>query len=1695
MVMQPASALVDVIQTALLGYDLPDGITHDDVRGFFERNRALVEQMIATELKALQAAKTAGASASGGHGSPPVKASKRTKQNLAALRALVAVERGEDVLGAQFKMRNYTGWGGLSIDGVRSQFPDPSLVPDSAALIHEYYTPERVTDAVVNALKPLARTLPKVDGRLVGVEPSAGVGRFLTSWADHGVPGVEWHAVEYSAVSGRLLQALHPSVRVTVDSFEHFVVNNPDLHGRVALMLANPPYGPRGASITHDPDRSYRDKRAYAYFLRRGLDMLAKDGIGVFVIPAGFVSGRGKQSTALREAVLRRHHLMAAFRLPSGTFPGANLVTDVLFFRARGGELAEVADEDQGILGGQYYDLYPDHILGEEVGKVDTESDVTKSPRWGYEVRGTFRGLPTLRPRPMCQGCGVLSPFHSAVKAKDKPSTILRTMGQTDTTGLPHAVQRAVALGARVDHYLTAVGAGKGSTAIALHQDLVTALESWVSVHGNPRRHAEVMAQADTPEVARFLQAFTGTGTVIAGIAKVPEAESPLAAAAGNVVELAEWLRSHRQDVTRRALVDAWRTAAGKPKLQVGPLLDARLRDLAKAGWREVSKQRWMHPDDFLTGELWPRLDHIEAALNGDEPAWTDVATLQAMRDDLIEAIAPMRLEDVGTIEPRAQWIPVDMLSQWMLEHFGREIELERDGGILKPAGTDYIEASKRGEVGNVHGEAAWFIGYCNHDFTVFSPPRPSKASGKTLDDERLDYGRQWTTSWESWVRADRTRVHKLERIYNRAMRGYVAPSYSGEPLGLARWASGPGAIVPHPHQNAGVRRVVANNGGLLGYDVGVGKTFTALGILARFRELGRKRPCILVPNSIIWKWADDVARVLPDYEVLVVGSVRSKVKSGKRKGQWTSRTDTPEERAEKWTRFQAGEADVVLVTYSVFGRTSLNAEWVEEYVEKAASVKRMIDIERRNAEGTKKRTERQEAVATEGVRAWVAERLELPAGQQPDPGIAWDSLGIDLLIVDEAQNFKNLYLPESREGGVPRFMGNAGRGSQRAWQLDFRAASVRERSNGGGVVLLSATPAKNSPLEFYSMIQYVDGEAWNKLGIYDSEAFIDRFLTIELEQTLDAQMRMVKRSACTGFKALDELRAVIFRYGEFLTGEDVGLKLPEATVDFIELDMDDRQEERYTTLIDEMEEALTDREKAHQVLGILARMSLVCIHADLDGGYKWKTALTADVDPHSPKFDAIAERIMRRKSCGHIVFLDNTAGHAWLKQVLVEAGMKEDRIAVLSAETAKSTQERMRIAKAFNGSEDARPEYDVVICNQVAYEGIDLQTRTCSIHHADLPWEPATLQQRNGRGVRQGNTLSTIAIYYYFAARSLDGLRFNLISGKLGWMKQLVKSTDRATTNPGASLQLGKNDILLMISRDPEATKKQLEEMEKAALIEERRKIAESAGRRLRTANSRFRGAEKQAMAEDAAEERAEGESILAELEGVDPEAWPYGHVANMVRTHDVRVTSSGVPLWPGLVIRPEHGYPMLIGKSTARDVGYLAGGTSAVAWSSWAHMTLDELDAKLKAQPFAFDAPLTDEERATVVSQMKKAAGSLYYSPFWSSSVPKWACEPYLERIWQLYGEDLTKARAYATFSFVPVVTNGVLRALRMDWRTSVDIATVLPPTESGWATFSRLFADLDGEPRKAARLLATHWWGRQPPRTRRDAAKESA
>jgi len=1663
---------------------------------------------------------------------------QRTKANIAAMELAATLSAAPTEEERRILM-GYTGWGGLSIRGAEGKFPADFPRPDPSGLIHEFYTPAVVANEIARVVRPLLPNLPQSDaGGVQALEPSAGIGRMLNAFEG---ARLEWHAVEWSELSYRMLRALRPDVDLMHSSFETWVQERGrELQGHLGLIISNPPYGARGASITDDPDREYREKMAYHYFLRRALDLLAPNGLGVFLVPGGFLSGKTPVLARLREKVLKRHHLATAFRLPSvgsdgreAVFPGAMLVVDVLVFRARDGQLDAVDPGDTEIVEGRYFELFPKHVLGKEIGKDGGEDDQTAKPRWGYQIQGDFTRLPDIVERPICAECKVTPRAFTVVsggaKTANKPMRTPVVYSATDAVDvnvddLKEEIGAALLLGRRVERYLVDL-TREPERAYMAHSELVEQLNTWVKVNGLPRTNVELvnLAKREIIGAQKFLDAFEANGKLIQGL-RVAPVKTPVKwrGAAKDIVGQAAELYRRSGRLTMVELL-SFHISLG------GPVQQREATDLLrKAGWA-WDGDNWdelVPPEIYYTGALWPKMDRAMAAVGKNLPF------AQNQVDKLLDVIKPAMFEDLDAIQVRDGWIVLDLVAEWFnatQPNYYDPIRLERKDGLItfKDVKYENLDGSKAGRSTDYSPEALSLLGYLNHDKTLF---KVSKGYGndedeKDLDKRRVAKANEWSASFMGWVSADGGRKVQLMHGYNRMMRGYVQPVTNADPLPIVRWS--PTGLTPHAHQVIGARRVLENRRGMLAFDVGVGKTLTGLMVLARARQEGwAKRPVILVPNTIAWKWYRDIKKSLPDFNVGVIGSIKSVSHRGERlereiglvTAEWitakkdtttakamkeiraeaktrviVSKTDTPAQRAAKWTKFQAGEYDCVIVTYSVFNRTRMSVGAVRKYAETTSAIQREIAIRKRNAGKKKKLSEREEAILREGTSAWVAEQMELPSGQSYDPGIVWDDLNVDLLIVDEAQNFKNLYLPEPREGGVPRFMGNAGDGSKRAWNLDFRAASVRQRTGGSGIVLLSATPAKNSPLEFYNVIQYIDPEAWHRIGIRDPEGFIDRFLKIEIQPVVTPKMEVEERGAVVGFVNLDVLRDVVFRYGDFKTAKDVGLVLPTPTIEQVWVDMDAIQDQKYDRYVREIEESLasTNPKDKMKILGLLARMAMVAIHADLDMGFEWKTADQV-TDAHSPKFDAMAERILANRDCGHIVFCENVAAHRWIYTTLVDGGIKPERIAFLNAEAVPGAAERQQIAMEFNGNEEEElaPRFDIVICNSVAYEGIDLQTRTCAIHHIDLPWEPATLEQRNGRGVRQGNTRQTITINYYMARRSQDGLRFNLIDGKAGWMRQLITSMDKETNNPGAQAQMSPEDVLAMISRDPEKTRAALQAVQARREEEARVKIAGEASRLLKAVNARFRQAERTTLDEtERTRLRVEAEQRLKAVERTDPKAWPFGRFCSIVKTQPIIVVDGGGPLWSGLKI----GIPS---QWNAAKVQYLEmGDVSLGGWvreageATWNQVTLGKDSPMVRLTETSYNATFpADEHAATVRAIQQVCSDRLRYSGDWLGlhwdTAPVGWVESYWPETSTFILEALAKVSYYnAQAQRLPLVGPAGLVVGQANVASTMGVE-VIPPTEEGWRRFLEL-APLSQTKFTPLSECARWWWNRSIPR----------
>ena len=75
---------------------------------------------------------------------------------------------------------------------------------------------------------------------------------------------------------------------------------------------------------------------------------------------------------------------------------------------------------------------------------------------------------------------------------------------------------------------------------------------------------------------------------------------------------------------------------------------------------------------------------------------------------------------------------------------------------------------------------------------------------------------------------------------------------------------------------------------------------------------------------------------------------------------------------------------------------------------------------------------------------------------------------------------------------------------------------------------------------------------------------------------------------------------------------------------------------------------------------------------------------------------------------------------------------------------------------------------------------GLNVQERIVAMHHLDIPWKPSELEQRDGRGARQGNWLAKkfygnkVRNFIYAVEQSLDNYKFNLLKNKQIFISQM---------------------------------------------------------------------------------------------------------------------------------------------------------------------------------------------------------------------------------------------------------------------------------------------------------------------------------
>jgi SNF2 family DNA or RNA helicase/predicted RNA methylase len=1294
------------------------------------------------------------------------KADRRSINNQVAAR----IAQGGPYDGAdRALMRQYSGNGGCG---------------DS---LNEYYTDPDVTRAMWEVIGSLGITHGDA------LEPSCGTGVFL-----HTAPaGFKVTGVELDPVSATVATVLHGDRHeVHTAAFERFATMD---DRQFDVVIGNPPYGPRGMLAKDDKKQI---GTAEQYFVDTAIDKAKPGGIIALVVPTGILDSSSARS--MRQGWLCRAEFLGAQRMPNTAFEHSHteVTTDVVYFRKRPDAVGQalnvlddkVADDqaalkklgvwDEEFIAGSYF-----------TGRGAANILGTMGPGWRAQagmgnditVNGSMAGVPEAlaaftadsesRPATELTVDQVLETITNDetrerarnAAQRDRPYLTTAKVGDVKTVdGVQYILQGDPPRWHRVDEFMQAPAiADAGPIAAEIDRlfngqavnrpQLEADVRAWVAKHGIPADNKDLMTAASSDKrLFRLVGAVNRQGELSDAVL----GKGSRALEGGfDVTAEAMALEAKSADFTAAELAER----LGKDLAEVEDQLAAD----ARYAW--VSEGRWTPMSMYLTGELWPKLDAAKAALAGGH-ALQDKLADQVSR--LEKAIDPKALEDVE-VQLNSAFLPlhvVEAFFNWKQYDSDQANEWTRK---QKPVEITFRDGVYIIRGGNEYGTSKLLDKYLNRTGVRKEEDLPQL---ERLNDE-----------FKQWLCASQYR-DAVEDLYNRKFRGFVQRDFSDEPMdvpGLTtdrdvrawRWSS--------------LRRSLADGKGIIADDVGLGKTLGGL-LLARMAKMQgtAKRPIIVVPKSVLANWYAESQVWFPGSRVLTIGANFARDKAGELVG----RDDDAAERKRKYHDLTQNDYDFVFISEPAFEEVDLNPETKEKYYGEDFWVQRGEALG--NA-GDKRRKAIREKFEQHLAQREFADRTD---------AIWFDDLGVDMLIADEMHHQKNLYAARARFGENPKFLGGQGL-SNRALDFNLKTRWVRENGgNGKGIYGLTATPTKNSPLEIYSMLSHIAPEAFENIGIRNSEEFLDRFCEFQQDKVLGTNGSIEDALVVSGFKNLDELREIMFRFIDRRTAQDVGLKLPERDQQTHLVDMTPAQQNIYAELRALAEESSGKKDATgdSHIFSIMDKMGKAAL--DL--------ALLGHEGARSPKLEELAKHVVAgAKEGGQIVFCESVPTHDKIVRSLVDAGIPREQIGIINAQVAGSAVKRQNIADKFNAG-----KLKVVIGNVTMAEGLNLQKTTTDIHELDIPWEPATVQQRLGRGIRQGNLNESVRTHSYLAKGSFDGYRYQAVHAKRDWQDLLWNGGDRVE-NLAREGNLTLDDMRIMLSADPDEARKKFDEDKSAAM------------------------------------------------------------------------------------------------------------------------------------------------------------------------------------------------------------------------------------------------------------------------------------
>lgn len=1351
-----------------------------------------------------------------GEGGPKAK----FQANVEAIKLLKYLEAttGQATPEQQEILSRYVGWGGLA----DAFDPDKESWSKEYAQLKELLTPEEYAAARGSTLNAhyTSPTVIKAIYEAVGrmgfetgniLEPSCGVGNFLGMLPEE-MRNSRLYGVELDSISGRIAQQLYPKADITVAGFE-----TTDRRDFYDLAVGNVPFGQYQVR-----DKAY-DKLNFSihnYFFAKALDQVRPGGVVAFVTSRYTMDS--KDST-VRRYLAQRAELLGAIRLPNNAFKanaGTEVVSDIIFLQKRDRPLdivpewTQTGQTEDGFAINRYFLDHPEMVLGRPTAESTQygKQDYTVAPIEGLEladqlhdavkyIRGTYQEaeLPELG-----EGETIDTSIPADPNVKNYSYTVVdgavyfrenSRMVRPDLNATAEArVKGLVGLRECVQELIDLqMDAATPDSAIQDKQaELNRLYDSFSAKYGLINDRANRLAFADDSsyyllcalevidedgKLERKADMFT-TRTIKPheAVTSVDTASEALAVS-----------------ISERACVDMayMSELTGKTSDE----LAAELQGVIFRVPGQLEKDGTPHyvtADEYLSGNVRRKLRQAQRAAQQDPSFAVNVKALTAAQ--------PKDL-DASEIEVRlgATWIDKEYIQQFMYETFDTPFYLQRNIEVNYSSFTAEWQITGKSSVSqnNVAAYTTYGTSRANaykiledslnlRDVRIYDTVedadgkerRVLNAKETTLAAQKQQAIRD---AFKDWIWKDPDRRQALVRQYNEEMNSTRPREYDG---GHITFGGMNPAITLREHQKNAIAHVLYGGNTLLAHEVGAGKTFEMVAAAMESKRLGLcQKSLFVVPNHLTEQWASEFLRLYPSANILV-----------------TTKKDFETHNRKKFcARIATGDYDAIIMGHSQFEKIPISRERQERLLQE-----QIDEITEGIAEVKYSGGERFTVKQLERTKKSLEARLEkLQAESRKDDVVTFEQLGVDRLFVDEAHNYKNLFLYTK----MRNVAGLSTSDAQKSSDMFAKCRYMDELTGNRGVIFATGTPVSNSMTELYTMQRYLQYDRLQELNMTHFDCWASRFgETVTALELAPEGTGYRARTRFSKFFNLPELMNLFKEIADIKTADQLNLPTPEVEYHNIVAQPTEQQKE--------MVQVLSERaSKVHSGSVDPSVDNMLKITGDgRKLGLDQRIINQLLPDEPGTKVNQCVGNIMQIWRDGEadkltqLVFcdistpqaapskkaakaLDNPTLHAMeqavpldepepvftvyedIRQKLIAQGMPAEQIAFIH-EAKTEVQKKELFSKVRTG------QVRVLLGSTSKMgAGTNVQDRLVALHDLDCPWRPGDLAQRKGRIERQGNQNPLVHVYRYVTEGTFDAYLWQTVENKQKFISQIMTS------------------------------------------------------------------------------------------------------------------------------------------------------------------------------------------------------------------------------------------------------------------------------------------------------------------------------